>query len=70
MDKDTVQFQKEFKVGEKVRFTITGTPATVLGIERYRTKRGLVAFYKIKLQDGIRSARQNELEAIEGSPSL
>jgi hypothetical protein len=65
VEKDSVQSQVEFKIGETVRFSVTGTSATVLGIERYRVPGRVRVLYKIKLHDGIRTAKQDELERFE-----
>jgi hypothetical protein len=63
---DRTQGQMEFKVGDNVRFTVTGTPVTVLGIERFRAPGQIRLIYKIKLPDRtVRSARPNELEPFE-----
>jgi hypothetical protein len=62
VDKD--QYHREFKVGEKVRFTVTGISVTILGLERYRTPGRIGVRYKIKLPNGIRVAQQDELEPL------
>ncbi len=60
----------EFKIGDKVRFSVTGTSATVLGIERYRVPGRARVLYKIKLSDRtVRTAKQDELEPLEESAS-
>ncbi len=65
---DKVQVQMEFKVGDNVRFTVTGTPVTVLGIERFRAPGQIRLIYRIKLPDRtVRSARPNELEPFDES---
>lgn len=69
MEKDSVPCQVEFKIGDKVRFSVTGTSATVLGIERYRVPGRVRVLYKIKLENAIRTAKQDELELLEQSGS-
>ncbi len=65
---DKVQGQAEFKVGDNVRFTVTGTPVTVLGVERFRAPGQMRIIYKIKLPDRtVRAARPSELEPLEES---
>lgn len=63
---DKVQSEMEFKVGDNVRFKVTGTSVTVLGVERFRAPGQIRLIYKIKLPDRtVRSARPNELEPFE-----
>ena len=65
MDKDSV---REFKIGDSVRFAITGTSAIVLDIERFRAPGQIRILYKIKLPDRtVRVAKPNELEPFEES---
>jgi len=65
VDKDSV---REFKIGDNVRFAITGTPAKVLDIERFRAPGQIRILYKIKLPDRtVRVAKPNELEPCEES---